>query len=116
LAELIVAGKAIIADKESKPQGNETIVGWRVSDLVGDNSAGVYLLMEAAREVIKKQAGYDLSGFSSRTLHDQLDEMGAIGIHRDPKRKTRQIRINGTRVPVVHITAAALFGEDDLGL
>ena len=114
LTELIASGKVIIADKDKKIDSRETVVGWLVSDNPGDKSSGVYLMMDAAREAVKKLAGYDLTGFSSRTINDQLEELGAIGKLRDPGRKTRQVRINGARVLTVHITAEALFGKDEL--
>lgn len=116
LTELIASGKVKIADKTETPDASDTIVGWRVSDLPGDNSSGVYLLMDASREAVRRLSGYDLTGFSSRTINDQLEELRAIGNIRDAGRKTKQIRINGARVLTIHITATALFGEDELGL
>lgn len=116
LTELIASGKVRIADKTETPDASDTIVGWRVSDIAGDNSAGVYLLMDASREAVRRLSGYDLTGFSSRTINDQLEELKAIGNLRDAGRKTKQIRINGARVLTIHITAKALFGEDDLDL
>jgi hypothetical protein len=113
LSELIATGKVSVIDKDKTPNQNETIVGWRASDNSGDNSAGVYLLLDAAREAVKRLSGYDLSGFSTRTLTDQLDEIGAIGTLRDPKRKTKQIRTAIGRPNTIHIKSKFLFGEDE---
>lgn len=113
LSELIATGKVSVIDKDKTPNQNETIVGWRASDNSGDNGAGVYLLLDAAREAVKRLSGYDLSGFSTRTLTDQLDEIGAIGHLRDPKRKTKQIRTAIGRPNTIHIKAKFLFGEDE---
>jgi hypothetical protein len=69
--------------------------------------------LEAAREAVKRLAGYDLTGFSTRTLTDQMEELGAIGHLRDPKRKTRQIRVAIGRPNTIHIKSKFLFGEDE---
>ena len=113
LSELIAAGKVIIGDKSKTPDSRESLVGWRVSDLPGDNSQGIYLLIDAARSAVLRLSGYDLTGFSSKTLYEQLAELGYIGTLKDPGRKTKQIRIAGTRVVTVHITAKAIFGDDE---
>lgn len=110
LAELIASGKAKIADRGEQAEGVDNVIGWRVSEFPGDNSSGAYLMMGAALEAVKR-AGYDLSGFSAKTINEQLTELGAIGVH-----KKKQIRVGGTKPFVTHITAKALFGEDDLGL
>jgi len=111
-SELIATGRAKVVDKSATPDRNETIIGWRVSDIQGDNSAGAYLLLDATREAVR-QAGYDLTGFSARTLTDQLEEIGAIGHLRDPKRKTKQIRTAIGRPNTIHIKPKFLFGEDE---
>jgi hypothetical protein len=67
-------------------------------------------MMGAAKEAVKR-AGYDLSGFSAKTINEQLMELGAIGQH-----KNKQIRVGGTKPFVTHITAKALFGDDELDL
>jgi len=110
LAELIASGKAKIADRGEQAEGIDNVIGWRVSELPGDNSSGAYLMMGAALEAVKR-AGYDLSGFSAKTINEQLTELGAIGVN-----KKKQIRVGGTKPFVTHITAKALFGEDDLDL
>ncbi len=92
------------------PQGSdagvppERTLGWERPD------GSIYLLPELARREVERVLGPGgLNGISSRTLHEQLSELGMIASH-DPSRFTRKVREGGRLHNVLHLRPEALEG------
>ena len=92
------------------PQGSdaggppERTLGWECPD------GSIYLLPELARREVERVLGPGgLNGVSSRTLHEQLSELGMIA-SRDPGRFTRRVREGGRLHNVLHLLPDALEG------
>jgi hypothetical protein len=92
------------------PQGSdagsppERTLGWECPD------GSIYLLPELARREVERVLGPGgLNGISSRTLHEQLSELGMIA-SRDPGRFTRRVREGGRLHNVLHLLPDALEG------
>jgi hypothetical protein len=92
------------------PQGSdagsppERTLGWECPD------GSIYLLPELARREVERVLGPGgLNGVSSRTLHEQLSELGMIA-SRDPGRFTRRVREGGRLHNVLHLLPGALEG------
>jgi hypothetical protein len=82
----------------------ERTLGWECPD------GGIYLLPELARREVERVLGPGgLNGISSRTLHEQLSELGLIA-GRDPGRDTRRVREGGRLHNVLHLLPDALDG------
>jgi hypothetical protein len=69
----------------------------------------LYYRIAARREVERVLGPGGLNGVSSRTLHEQLSELGMIA-SRDPGRLTRKIREGGRTHNVLHLLPDALEG------
>ena len=92
------------------PQGSdaggppERTLGWECPD------GSIYLLPELARREVERVLGPGgLNAISSRTLHEQLFELGMIA-SRDPGRFTRKIWEAGRSHNVLHLRPDALDG------
>ncbi len=92
------------------PQGEsagplpERTLGWECPD------GSIYLLPELARREVERVLGPGgLNGISSRTLHEQLFELGMIA-SRDRGRFTRKIWEAGRTHNVLHLQPEALEG------
>jgi hypothetical protein len=82
----------------------ERTLGWECPD------GSIYLLPELARREVERVLGPGgLNGISSRTLHEQLSELGMIAGH-DRDRLTRKIRQGGRTHNVLHLRPDALEG------
>jgi hypothetical protein len=82
----------------------ERTLGWECPD------GSIYLLPELARREVERVLGPGgLNGISSRTLHEQLSELGLIASH-DPGRYTRRVREGGRLQNVLHLLPDALEG------
>jgi hypothetical protein len=82
----------------------ERTLGWECPD------GSIYLLPELARREVERVLGPGgLNGISSRTLHEQLSELGLIASH-DPGRHTRKIWQAGRTHNVLHLQPDALEG------
>ncbi len=92
------------------PQGEsagplpERTLGWECPD------GSIYLLPELARREVERVLGPGgLNGITSRTLHEQLFELGMIASH-DRGRFTRRVREGGRLQNVLHLLPEALEG------
>jgi hypothetical protein len=82
----------------------ERTLGWERPD------GSIYLLPELARREVERVLGPGgLNGISSRTLYEQLSELGLIAGH-DPNRLTRKVREGGRLQNVLHLLPGALEG------
>jgi hypothetical protein len=80
----------------------ERTLGWERPD------GSIYLLSELARREVERVLGPGrLNGISSRTLHEQLSELGMIA-SRDPGRFTRKIWAAGRTHNVLRLQPDAL--------
>jgi hypothetical protein len=82
----------------------ERTLGWECPD------GSIYLLPELARREVERVLGSGgLNGISSRTLHEQLSELGLLASH-DPGRYTRKIWKARRTHNVLHLRPDALEG------
>ncbi len=109
LSELLASGECVVGhrDKALRPElvhggDHRTLVGWAAPD------GGTYLLPDIAlRETARVRGAEWLNGISNEALYAQLEGMGHLASH-DAGRRTKLVRVAGTRTRVLHLTRLTL--------